>query len=217
MRIASRLRIHRSVEEHGAILSCFGTFFQGNIVEGKRELLIHLFCTMNQSHTWRFDAHFAAHIHIVSDHSIQMIQLRIRNHRRIREEEQLIIRRYLGHGNMTQHIPFRKQAMLLVQYRTKQVIRIDNPFHQHIGMAFTHQEYAFLSSHIGTACLKHFHMVGILLTDVFGIQYMRCIRHQQEIGKALLQTSQNDIFRMRVVRTNYRNTLTLFHRPQTTN
>ena len=146
-----------------------------------------------------------------------MRQGRIRNYRRIREEKQFVIGRDFRHRNMAQDIPFREQTMLLVQYGTKQVVRINNALHQHIGMPFTDEQYPFLGSHIRATCLEHLHMIGILMTNIFSIEQMGSIGHQQEISKALTQTTDNDILRVRVVRTNYHDSLALLHGTQTTN
>ena len=216
MGIASGLHIHRSVDKDISIFSGFGTLLQGDIIEGERELLVHLLRTMNQGDARCINSHLPTNSHIVTNHRIQMIQRRIRNHRRIREEQQLIIGRNLCYRDMTQHTSLRQETVFLVQHRTKQVVGIDNTLHQHVSMTFAHQEHTLLSSHIGTAGLEHFHMIGVLLTNVLSIYQMGGIRYQQEVSKTLTQTSDDDILRMRVIRTYHHYALTLLHGSQAT-
>ena len=217
MSITCRLYIHRTVDVHFTIFSSSGTLLQGDIIKGMRELLIDFLRTMHQCNTRFVDSHASAYLQVVTHHGVEMCQSRTRDNGRIREKEQFIIGRDFRHRNMAQHIPFRKQTMFLVQYGTKQIVGIDNPFHQYIGMAFTNEQHPFLSCHIGATGFEHLHMVGILMTDIFGIEQMGSIGHQQEIGKALTQATEDNILRMRVVRTNHHNTLALLHGTQTTN
>ena len=52
----------------------------------------------------------------------------------ISKEEHLLVSGNLGHRHMGEHMAWAQDAVLLIQYRTKDHIGIDQPLHQDIGL-----------------------------------------------------------------------------------
>lgn len=102
--LARGLHVQRSINDDVAELTRLGQLDDVHIIQRMGELGADLLRTMYQGNAGLLDAKVTAGANGVPDHLDALLKRGPRNNGSIGEEQQLVVRGYLHHGQMRQHL-----------------------------------------------------------------------------------------------------------------
>ena len=169
-----------------------------------RKLGTDLLRAVYQGDTGLLDAEVSAGTDGIPDHLDALLQRGPRDDGSIGEKQQLVVSRYLHHGQMSQHLALRQQAVLLVEDGTEQVVGVDDALHQNVGTTLTHDAHRLAGRLIGVLDVNGTDIVGILLQRRIFLKDRRIANHQK-LSNALFQGPCNGILGIGIVGADHSN------------
>ena len=169
-----------------------------------RELGTDLLRAVDECDARAFDAEVAAGADGILYHLDALLESGAGDDRRVREEQQLVIRGNLHHGQVRQNFPLGQETVFLVQDGMQEVVGVDDAFHQDVGFSVAHDLYGTSCGRVGIILRDDMHEVRILFQGRVSFQDGRIANHQK-FGDTLFQRAGYGILRIGVVGTDHGN------------